>query len=63
MFRPIERFTSFLFTHKAKESERQGAIDAFYCDNCQSARVKHFTYCLGNYRMTIIQTTYEHPAA
>ena len=61
MFRPIERFTSVLFTHKAKDAELEGAIDAFYCEQCQCVHVSHKTHCFGNYRITTIRTTYEHP--
>lgn len=63
MPRPIERFTSFLFTHKAKDAELEGAIDAFYCENCQGVHVKHQTHSIGNYRITMIRTTYEHSTA
>ena len=61
MFQPIERFTSILFTHKAKDAELEGAIDAFYCEQCRGVHVKHSTHCFGNYRITTIRTTYEHP--
>ena len=61
MFQPIERFTSILFTHKAKDAELEGAIDAFYCEQCRDVDIRHSTHCIGNYRITTIRTTYEHP--
>ena len=61
MFRSIERFTSILFTHKAKDAELEGAIDAFYCEQCRCVHVSHKTHCFGDYRITTIRTTYEHP--
>ena len=61
MFNQVERFTSILFTHKRKDAELEGAIDAFYCEQCRCAHVSHKTRCFGNYRITTIRTTYEHP--
>jgi hypothetical protein len=63
MLRPVHQFTSFLFTHKAKDYELEGAIDAFYCETSQGVRVKHTTHSVGNYRITMIRTTYEHPTS
>ena len=59
MFRPVERFKSILFTHKANDDELEGAIDAFYYK--PGVRVTHRTRRFGNYRITTIRTTYEHP--
>ena len=59
MFRPVERFTSFLFTHRANDDELEGAIDAFYYKPGTS--VTHKTRRLGKYRITTIRTIYEHP--
>ena len=62
MFKTVERVTSFLITHKAKDAELEGAIDSFYCEQCCFVRVSHKTRCIGNYRITTIRTTYEHPS-
>ena len=60
MHRPRSRFTSILFTHKAKDAELEGAIDAFYSEPT-GVRVSHRTRRFGDYRITMIRTTYEHP--
>jgi hypothetical protein len=61
MFSPADRFTSYLFTHKANDHELEGAIDAFYFKPGTS--VTHRTRRFGNYRITTIRTTYEHPTS
>ena len=60
MFRPVRRFTSVLFTHKENDEELQGAIDAFFYKPGQYTVINR-THCIGNYRITTIRTTYEHP--
>jgi hypothetical protein len=61
MFRPVDRFTSYLFTHKANDHELESAIDTFYFKPGTS--VTHRTRRFGNYRITTIRTTYEHPTS
>jgi len=62
MFRPIQKFLSILFTHRANDNELEDAIDAFYLKP-GNVQISHKTHRFGNYRITTIRTTYEHPTA